>query len=63
MPEIKTFMTYFARLQRNGFFVSAAYAKLVRSTIPDVNHVSTLLAEKLGGRSYQIQAPLFADDA
>lgn len=29
----------------------------------DVNHVSTLMAEKLGGHSYQIHAPLFADDA
>ena len=29
----------------------------------DVNHVSTLMAERLGGRSYQIHAPLFADDA
>jgi len=28
----------------------------------DVNHVSTLMAERLGGRSYQIHAPLFADD-
>ncbi len=27
----------------------------------DVNHVATLLAEKLGGRSYQIHAPLFAE--
>jgi DNA-binding transcriptional regulator LsrR (DeoR family) len=29
----------------------------------DVNHVSTLMAERLGGRSWQIHAPLFADDA
>jgi len=29
----------------------------------DVNHVSTLMADRLGGRSYQIHAPLFADDA
>ncbi|KRB62117.1 Crp/Fnr family transcriptional regulator [Rhizobium sp. Root708] len=29
----------------------------------DVNHVSTLMAERLGGRSYQIHAPLFADNA
>lgn len=29
----------------------------------DVNHVATLMAEALGGRSYQIHAPLFADDA
>ncbi|KQW61917.1 MULTISPECIES: sugar-binding transcriptional regulator [Ensifer] len=29
----------------------------------DVNHVSTLLADRLGGRSYQIHAPLFADSA
>lgn len=29
----------------------------------DVNHVSTLMAERLGGRSYQIHAPLFADTA
>ena len=28
----------------------------------DVNHVSTLMADRLGGRSYQIHAPLFADD-
>lgn len=28
----------------------------------DVNHVSTLLADKLGGRAYQIHAPLFADN-
>lgn len=27
----------------------------------DVNHVSTLMADRLGGRSYQIHAPLFAD--
>ncbi|MBD9372330.1 sugar-binding transcriptional regulator [Rhizobium sp. ARZ01] len=27
----------------------------------DVNHVSTLMAERLGGRSFQIHAPLFAD--
>lgn len=27
----------------------------------DVNHVATMLADKLGGRSYQIHAPLFAD--
>ena len=27
----------------------------------DVNHVATQLAEKLGGRAYQIHAPLFAD--
>lgn len=27
----------------------------------DVNHVSTLMADKLGGRAYQIHAPLFAD--
>jgi len=27
----------------------------------DVNHVASLLADKLGGRSYQIHAPLFAD--
>ena len=29
----------------------------------DVNHVSALMAEGLGGRSYQMHAPLFADDA
>jgi DNA-binding transcriptional regulator LsrR (DeoR family) len=29
----------------------------------DVNHVSTMMADRLGGRSYQIHAPLFADDA
>ncbi|MFA1626562.1 sugar-binding transcriptional regulator [Rhizobium mongolense] len=29
----------------------------------DVNHVSTLMADRLGGHSYQIHAPLFADDA
>ncbi|KWV56892.1 Crp/Fnr family transcriptional regulator [Rhizobium altiplani] len=29
----------------------------------DVNHVATLMADRLGGRSYQIHAPLFADDA
>ena len=29
----------------------------------DVNHVGALMAEGLGGRSYQIHAPLFADDA
>ena len=29
----------------------------------DVNHVSTQMAEKLGGRSYQIHAPLFVDTA
>jgi DNA-binding transcriptional regulator LsrR (DeoR family) len=29
----------------------------------DVNHVSTMMAERLGGRSYQIHAPLFADSA
>jgi len=29
----------------------------------DVNHVSTLMADRLGGRSYQIHAPLFADSA
>ncbi|CAN7467922.1 sugar-binding transcriptional regulator [Rhizobium sp. LjRoot30] len=29
----------------------------------DVNHVATLMADKLGGRAYQIHAPLFADDA
>ncbi|MCV3736238.1 sugar-binding transcriptional regulator [Rhizobium sp. TRM96647] len=29
----------------------------------DVNHVSTLMADRFGGRSYQIHAPLFADDA
>ncbi|RFZ86834.1 sugar-binding transcriptional regulator [Shinella sp. WSJ-2] len=29
----------------------------------DVNHVSTLMADRLGGRSWQIHAPLFADDA
>jgi DNA-binding transcriptional regulator LsrR (DeoR family) len=27
----------------------------------DVNHVATLMADKLGGRAYQIHAPLFAD--
>jgi len=27
----------------------------------DVNHVSTLMADRLGGRSFQIHAPLFAD--
>jgi DNA-binding transcriptional regulator LsrR (DeoR family) len=27
----------------------------------DVNHVATLLADKLGGRAYQMHAPLFAD--
>ena len=27
----------------------------------DVNHVATLLADKLGGRAYQIHAPLFAE--
>lgn len=27
----------------------------------DVNHVSTLMADRLGGRAYQIHAPLFAD--
>jgi DNA-binding transcriptional regulator LsrR (DeoR family) len=27
----------------------------------DVNHVAAMLADKLGGRSYQIHAPLFAD--
>jgi len=27
----------------------------------DVNHVATLMAEKLGGRAYQIHAPLFAE--
>lgn len=27
----------------------------------DVNHVATMLADKLGGRSYQMHAPLFAD--
>jgi DNA-binding transcriptional regulator LsrR (DeoR family) len=27
----------------------------------DVNHVATMLADRLGGRSYQIHAPLFAD--
>lgn len=29
----------------------------------DVNHVSTLMADRLGGRAYQIHAPLFADSA
>ena len=29
----------------------------------DVNHVSTLMADRLGGRSFQIHAPLFADSA
>ncbi|QND55085.1 sugar-binding transcriptional regulator (plasmid) [Phyllobacterium sp. 628] len=29
----------------------------------DVNHVSTMMADKLGGRAYQIHAPLFADSA
>ncbi|MGO4448279.1 sugar-binding transcriptional regulator [Phyllobacterium sp. TAF24] len=29
----------------------------------DVNHVSTLMADKLGGRAYQIHAPLFADSS
>lgn len=29
----------------------------------DVNHVSTMMADRLGGRSYQIHAPLFADSA
>ena len=29
----------------------------------DVNHVGALMAEGLGGRAYQIHAPLFADDA
>jgi DNA-binding transcriptional regulator LsrR (DeoR family) len=29
----------------------------------DVNHVSTSMADKLGGRAYQIHAPLFADSA
>ncbi|MGV3549744.1 sugar-binding transcriptional regulator [Rhizobium sp.] len=29
----------------------------------DVNHVGALMAERLGGRAYQIHAPLFADDA
>ncbi|PSH70336.1 Crp/Fnr family transcriptional regulator [Phyllobacterium brassicacearum] len=29
----------------------------------DVNHVSTLMADKLGGHAYQIHAPLFADSA
>lgn len=29
----------------------------------DVNHVGALMAEQLGGLSYQIHAPLFADDA
>jgi DNA-binding transcriptional regulator LsrR (DeoR family) len=27
----------------------------------DVNHVASLMADKLGGRAYQIHAPLFAD--
>ncbi|MDB5588181.1 MAG: Crp/Fnr family transcriptional regulator [Devosia sp.] len=27
----------------------------------DVNHVATMLADRLGGRSYQMHAPLFAD--
>lgn len=27
----------------------------------DVNHVSTLMADRLGGHSFQIHAPLFAD--
>ena len=29
----------------------------------DVNHVATLMADQLGGRAYQIHAPLFADSA
>ena len=29
----------------------------------DVNHVSTLMADRLAGRAYQIHAPLFADSA
>ena len=29
----------------------------------DVNHVSTLMADRLGGRAFQIHAPLFADSA
>ncbi|HEV7310018.1 sugar-binding transcriptional regulator [Ensifer sp.] len=29
----------------------------------DVNHVSTMMADRLGGRSFQIHAPLFADSA
>lgn len=29
----------------------------------DVNHVSTLMADGLGGHAYQIHAPLFADNA
>lgn len=29
----------------------------------DVNHVATLMADRLGGRSFQIHAPLFADSA
>ena len=29
----------------------------------DVNHVASLMADKLGGRAYQIHAPLFADTA
>ena len=29
----------------------------------DVNHVATIMADKLGGRAYQMHAPLFADSA
>ncbi|NTF46386.1 sugar-binding transcriptional regulator [Rhizobium rhizogenes] len=29
----------------------------------DVNHVSTMMADRLGGHSFQIHAPLFADSA
>lgn len=29
----------------------------------DVNHVSTMMADRLGGQSFQIHAPLFADSA
>lgn len=29
----------------------------------DVNHVATMMADRLGGRAYQIHAPLFAEDA
>ncbi|MDO9418065.1 sugar-binding transcriptional regulator [Pararhizobium sp.] len=29
----------------------------------DVNHVATLMADRLGGKSFQIHAPLFADNA